>query len=105
MEKAKNVYVSCADFGWSDLGTWGSLYENHKKDESQNAVSGDKIYLYDSKECIVNIPKNKTAVIQGLDGFIVVESENTLLICKKDDEQQIRQFVADVTLAEGTPKK
>jgi len=105
MEKAKNVYVLCADFGWSDLGTWGSLYESHKKDESENAVSGDKIFLYDSQGCIVNMPKNKTAVIQGLNGFIVVESENTLLICKKEDEQQIRQFVADVTLSEGTLKK
>ena len=101
MEKASNVYVLCADFGWSDLGTWGSLYENHKKDEHGNAVSGNKIFLYDTHECLINMPNNKIAVIQGLKDFIVVESEKTLLICKKEDEQQIRQFVADVTLADG----
>ena len=101
MEKANNVYVLCADFGWSDLGTWGSLYENHKKDEHSNAVSGNKIFLYDTSECIINMPDQKIAVIQGLKDYIVVESEKTLLICKKEDEQQIRQFVADVTLAEG----
>lgn len=101
MEKAHNVYVLCADFGWSDLGTWGSLYENHKKDNACNAVSGNKIFLYDTKDCIINMPENKIAVIQGLKDYIVVESENTLLICKKEDEQQIRQFVADLTLSEG----
>ena len=101
MEKADNVFVLCADFGWSDLGTWGSLYENHKKDEYDNAVSGDKIFLYDTRECIVNMPDHKIAVIQGLRDYIVVESDKTLLICKKQDEQQIRQFVADVMLAEG----
>ena len=104
MEKAKNVFVLCADFGWSDLGTWGSLYENHKKDIMSNAVSGNKIFLYDTKNCIVNMPENKTAVIQGLNGYIIVESEKTLLICKKDDEQQIRQFVADVMLHDGKTK-
>jgi mannose-1-phosphate guanylyltransferase len=100
MEKADNVYVLCADFGWSDLGTWGSLYENHSLDSRANAVSGDKIFLYDTRNCIINMPTNKIAVIQGLTNYIVVESENTLLICKKEDEQQIRQFVADVMLAE-----
>jgi mannose-1-phosphate guanylyltransferase len=105
MEKANNVYVLCADFGWSDLGTWGSLYENHKKDEAANAVSGNRIFLYDTKGCIVNMPNDKKVVIQGLKDYIVVESEKTLLICKKDDEQQIRQFVADVMLLEGESKK
>jgi mannose-1-phosphate guanylyltransferase len=100
MEKADNVYVLCSDFGWSDLGTWGSLYENHNLDNKANAVSGEKIFLYDTTNCIINMPKNKIAVIQGLTNYIVVESDNTLLICKKDDEQQIRQFVADVMLSE-----
>jgi len=104
MEKAKNVYVLCADFGWSDLGTWGSLYENHQRDESANALSGNRIYLYDTKGCIVNMPDNKIAVIQGLKDYIVVESEKILLICKKDDEQHIRQFVADVMLSEKNNK-
>ncbi len=100
MEKADNVYVLTADFGWSDLGTWGSLYENHPLDAKGNAVSGSKIFLYETGGCIVNLPQEKVAVIQGLKDYIVVESQKTLLICKKDDEQQIRQFVADVTLAE-----
>ncbi len=100
MEKADNVYVLTADFGWSDLGTWGSLYENHPLDKKGNAVSGDKIFLYETEGCIVNLPQEKIAVIQGLKDYIVVESQKTLLICKKEDEQQIRQFVADVMLSE-----
>jgi mannose-1-phosphate guanylyltransferase len=100
MEKAGNVNVLCADFGWSDLGTWGSLYENHELDEEGNAVKGKKIFLYNTSGSIVNLPDNKTAVIQGLDGYIITESDNTLLICKKEDEQQIRKFVADVNLSE-----
>lgn len=100
MEKAKNVYVLCADFGWSDLGTWGSLYENHKMDRAANAVSGNKIFLYDTKKCIINMPDDKIVVIQGLKDYIIVESDKTLLVCKKEDEQQIRQFVADVMLSE-----
>jgi mannose-1-phosphate guanylyltransferase len=100
MEKADNVFVLTADFGWSDLGTWGSLYENHPLDSKGNAVSGSKIFLYETEGCIVNLPQEKIAVIQGLKDYIVVESQNILLICKKDDEQQIRQFVADVSLSE-----
>jgi mannose-1-phosphate guanylyltransferase len=100
MEKADNVYVLTADFGWSDLGTWGSLYESHPQDKKGNAVSGAKIFLYETEGCIVNLPAEKIAVIQGLKDYIVVESQKTLLICRKSDEQQIRQFVADVMLSE-----
>ena len=89
MEKADNVYVLCSDFGWSDLGTWGSLHENHRVDENQNAVWGNKVLLYETRNSIINMQEGKTAVVQGLDGYIVVETDNTLLICKKDDEQQI----------------
>jgi mannose-1-phosphate guanylyltransferase len=105
MEKADNVYVLCADFGWSDLGTWGSLYENHGKDKSANAVSGNNVFLYETNDCIIAMPDDKTVVIQGLKDYIVVEADKTLLICKKEDEQQIRQFVADVTLKEEKAKK
>jgi mannose-1-phosphate guanylyltransferase len=100
MEKASNVYVLTADFGWSDLGTWGSLYENHALDKNGNAVSGKKIFLYDTNGCIVNLPEEKISVIQGLKDYIIVESQKVLLICRKSDEQQIRQFVADVMLSE-----
>lgn len=101
MEKASNVYVLCTEFGWSDLGTWGSLWDNSNKDENENAVKGNNIMLYNSKNCIVNMDDDKLVVVQGLDGYIVVESDNTILICKKEDEQQIRQFVNDVKMNKG----
>jgi mannose-1-phosphate guanylyltransferase len=101
MENANNVHVLSADFGWSDLGTWGSLFENLKKDENENAVVGKDILLYDSENCIVNMPDGKVVVLQGLNDYIVVESENILLVCRKDDEQQIRQFVNDVRMDKG----
>lgn len=101
MEKAENVYVLAADFGWSDLGTWGSLYENRPKDASGNTVVGENVLMYDSVNCIVNMPKEKVVVLEGLNDYIVVESENVLLVCRKNDEQQIRQFVNDVLLEKG----
>ncbi|MCX6269151.1 MAG: mannose-1-phosphate guanylyltransferase [Bacteroidetes bacterium] len=101
MENADNVYVLAADFGWSDLGTWGSLYENRKKDNNGNTVVGKNVMMYDSSNCIVNMPKDKLVVLEGLNDYIVVESENVLLVCKKTDEQQIRQFVNDVMLEKG----
>ena len=101
MENAENVYVLEADFGWSDLGTWGSLYENRIRDDQGNSVVGKNVMLYDSSNCIVNMPKDKVVVLQGLSDYIVVESENILLVCRKTDEQQIRQFVNDVMLEKG----
>jgi len=101
MEKADNVYVFSSDFGWSDLGTWGSLYDTLKKNKKGNAVIGKNIMMYDSKNCIVNMPKDKLVVLQGLDDYIVVEDENTLLVCRKTEEQQIRQFVNDVKIEKG----
>ncbi len=101
MEKAKNVFVMSAEFGWSDLGTYGSLYEHIKHDVNENAVVGKNVMLYDSKNSFVSVPKDKLVVLQGLDDYIVVESDNVLLICRKQDEQQIRQFVNDVKLTKG----
>ncbi len=101
IEKAENVYVLCADFGWSDLGTWGSLYENSRKNEENNAVIGKNVMLYDTEGSIINMPDDKLAVIQGLKDYIVVESDGILLICKKQDEQKIRQFVKDVQIKKG----
>lgn len=101
MEKAENVYVFISDFGWSDLGTWGSLYEARQKDDSNNAIMGRNVLVYDSKNCIVNVPDDKLVVLQGLDDFIISESDNTLLICHKTQEQQIRRFVNDVKLYKG----
>jgi mannose-1-phosphate guanylyltransferase len=101
MEKASDVYVLAVDFGWSDLGTWGSLYENRSKDEHGNAVVGKNVMMFESSDCIVNMPQDKLVVLEGLTDYIVVESENVLLVCKKSDEQQIRQYVNDVRLEKG----
>ncbi|MFA7472075.1 MAG: mannose-1-phosphate guanylyltransferase [Spirosomataceae bacterium] len=94
MEKADNVYVILSDFGWSDLGTWKSLYEVSEKDEHQNVATG-KLLMYDTENCIIKTPEDKLVVINGLNGFIVAEYDNVLLICKKEDEQKVKDFVAD----------
>jgi len=101
MEKADNVYVLCADFGWSDIGTWGSLYANQRKDKKQNAVVGNNVFLYDVKGCEINIHPQKMAVIQGLEDVIVVQTDDVLLICKKSEEQRIKDFVNKVKLEKG----
>jgi len=98
MEKSANVYVYPADLGWSDLGTWGSLYTQLDLDENNNAVQGDSVRLYASNNNIINVPDDKLVVLQGLDGYIVVDNDGTLLICKKEDEQEIKQFVADLKI-------
>ena len=96
MEKSENVYVCPADFGWSDLGTWGSLYTHLNLDENRNAVQGSKVMLYDSSDNIIKVPNDKVVVMQGMNGYIVVENEGTLLVCKKENEQQIKQFAAEL---------
>jgi mannose-1-phosphate guanylyltransferase len=101
MEKAANVYVRSSIFGWSDLGTWGSLYSHIEKDAKKNALVGKNIITYDCSNCIVQVPKDKLVVLQGLEDYIVVESEGVLMICKKQDEQQIRTFVHDVKVKKG----
>lgn len=101
MEKAENVYVRASVIGWSDLGTWGSLYDHIPCDEDKNAIVGKNVVSYNSKNCIVNVPKDKLVILQGLDGYIVVESDGILLICKKEDEQQIKTFVNDVKITKG----
>lgn len=101
MEKASNVCVQAADFGWSDLGTWGSLYDISDKDENANVVLVANSLFFDSAENIVTLPAGKLGVIQGLEGYIVAEANNVLLICKKDEEQRIKQFVTDAKLKYG----
>jgi mannose-1-phosphate guanylyltransferase len=101
MEKADNVYVIESDFGWSDLGTWGSLHELRQKDDKRNAITGKNVLTYDSTNSIIVMPDNKLAVLQGLDNYIVVEDDNILLVCRKEDEQQLRQIVNDVKMQKG----
>ena len=98
MEKASNVYVLCSDFGWTDLGTWGSLYEMSPKDEHENVTLKCKTVFYESEGNVVALPPGKLAVIQDLEGYIVAESDNVLLICKLEDEQKIRQYVNDINV-------
>ncbi|MCR4582328.1 MAG: mannose-1-phosphate guanylyltransferase [Prevotella sp.] len=92
MEKAEEIFVCPADFGWSDLGTWGSLHEQSHKDLYGNVSIGNDISLVESHNCIIHTTQEKKVVIQGLDGFIVAENDNTLLICKLAEEQRIKQF-------------
>ncbi|MCY7353323.1 MAG: mannose-1-phosphate guanylyltransferase [Cytophagaceae bacterium] len=94
MEKAENVHVVLSDFGWSDLGTWKSLYEVSQKDANQNALDA-RTMLYDTRNCIIKTPRERLVVVQGLDGYIVAEYDNVLLICRKDEEQRVKDFVAD----------
>lgn len=96
MEKSENVYVYPADFGWSDLGTWGSLYSHLELDEYKNAIQGNNVMMYDSSDNLVKVSDDKLVVLQGLNGYIVVENEGTILVCKKEDEQKLKQFVADL---------
>lgn len=103
MEKASNVYVLPSEFGWSDLGTWASIYQLAEKDYVGNAViPSDKVIMYDSSNCMVNVPGEKLVILQGLHDYIVVEANNTLLICPRDQEQGIKQVVADVKNKFGT---
>jgi len=101
MEKADNVYVLASDFGWSDLGTWGSLFDIRQKDENNNAIVGKNVISFGSKNCIVNMPEEKLVVLQGLDDYIVVEDDGTLLVCRKEEEQHIRDIVNTVKIEKG----
>ncbi len=101
MEKADNVYVSLGDFGWSDLGTWGSLYDLSEKDEESNVTLKCDSLLYNSNNNIVVLPEGKLAVIEGLEGYLIAESDNVLLICPKDEEHSIRKYVNDTQIKLG----
>lgn len=96
LEKADNVYVLPCDIGWTDLGTWGSLYNQVDKDPNENAIVGKSVKLYNSAKNIISNPTDKLIVIDGLEDYIVVNTSDALLICKKDDEQKIKQFVTDL---------
>ena len=95
MEKAEEIFVCPADFGWSDLGTWGSLLLQTPRDLYGNSCIGENIKMVESHNCIVHTVEEKKVVIQGLDGYIVAEQDGTLLICKLSEEQRIKQFQND----------
>ena len=96
MEKADNVYVMCTDIGWSDLGTWSSLYEHSSIDKKGNSFIRGDIFSYENEMNIFNIAPGKIAVIQGLKDYIVVDSDDVLLIVKKEEEQNIKNYLEDV---------
>lgn len=100
MEKAGNVYMLPSDFGWSDLGTWNSLYVIGQKDANGNVVDGETM-LYDTSNCIIKTPKDRLVVIDGLQDFIVAEHDNVLMICPKQDEQRVKDFLADAKSKKG----
>ncbi len=101
MEKAKNVYTLPSSFGWSDLGTWASLYVEKDKDYFNNAVNGKNVVVYDSTNNIINVPDKKLVVIQGLENYIIVDTDDVLLICNKEEEQRIKEFTHDIKMKKG----
>ncbi|BAG83596.1 MAG: mannose-1-phosphate guanylyltransferase [Candidatus Azobacteroides pseudotrichonymphae] len=101
MEKASNVYMLVAEFGWSDLGTWNSLYDLLEKDSHHNASLKSRTLFIESENNLVTLPKDKLAIIQGLNDYIIAESDNILLICKKSEEQRIKQFASDASIKYG----
>ena len=101
MEKAENVYVRCGDFGWSDVGTWGSLYQLSRKDKYANVKPEDRCYTYNTRSSIISLPKDKVAIINGLRDYIVVDTEDVLLICPREDEQNIKKYIDEVKYNTG----
>jgi len=101
MEKADNVYVRCGEFGWSDVGTWGSVYQHSRKDRYANAIPAQGCYLYDTRSSIVSLPKGKIAVISGLKEYIVVDTDDVLMICPRAEEQNIKKYIDEVKYHNG----
>ncbi|PKP18731.1 MAG: mannose-1-phosphate guanylyltransferase [Bacteroidetes bacterium HGW-Bacteroidetes-21] len=101
MEKASNVAIKCADFGWSDLGTWSSLYDNSTQDEDQNVIRHDNVLAYHTKETLFDLPPDKLALVYGLKNYVVAERDNLLLICPKDEEKVLRDMVNDMKFKKG----
>lgn len=96
LEKAGNVYVIPADLGWSDLGTWTSVYQNATKDDNNNAINSKDVLTYSAKGNIIRIKKNKAAIIDGLKNYIIVDTDKALLICPRDHDQKIKDYVLDL---------
>jgi mannose-1-phosphate guanylyltransferase len=100
MEKANNVYVVLGDFGWSDLGSWNALYDIKEKDQQQNVVDAN-VLIYETQSTLIRGEKSKLIVVQGLEGYLVADCKDVLLICKKDEEHRFRQFFSDVKALKG----
>ena len=96
MEKAEEIFVCPSDFGWSDLGSWSSLLMHTRQDLYGNSLIGKDVSVYDTHNCIIHATEEKKVVVQGLDGYIVAEKDDVLLVCKLSEEQRIRQFAGEV---------
>ena len=105
MEHADNVYVLEASFGWSDVESWDSLYDTCRRDSDGNSLISGNVFAYDVHNTIVHLPSNRTVILQGLAGYIVAGDENTLLVCRRDQEERLAKFASDVELAELTKVK
>jgi mannose-1-phosphate guanylyltransferase len=101
MEKADNVYVLLGDFGWADLGTWDTVYEASPKDKDGNVVMDSQTMMYRCKNNIVKLPRGKLGVFQDMDGYMVIDTNDVLMISKKEDDQSVRNFVTDTQLKLG----
>ena len=93
MEKAQNVSMVLADFDWSDLGTWGSLTTHLDKDAQQNSIIGQNVYAFDSKNCLINVPHNKTVLLDGLQDYIVVDTADKLMVLRLSNEQKLKEYL------------
>jgi len=101
MEKANNVYIIPSSFGWSDLGTWNSAYENMEKDENANAIKGNNIITVDTSNCMIQGKEEKLYLLQGLENYILIDTKDALLVCNKNKEQEIKEYVADIKRKKG----
>lgn len=101
MERADNVYVHSGDFGWSDIGTWGSLYQHSRKDKYANVKPAEGCYTYDTRNTIISLPKDKVAIISGLRDYIVVDTDDVLMICPRSEEQNLKKYIDDIKFNQG----
>jgi mannose-1-phosphate guanylyltransferase len=93
MEKAQNVSMVLADFDWSDLGTWGSLTTHLDKDTQQNSIIGQNVFAFDSENCLINVPHNKTVLLDGLQDYIVVDTADKLMVLRLSNEQKLKEYL------------
>jgi mannose-1-phosphate guanylyltransferase len=101
MENASNVFVIPASFSWSDLGTWNSAHQNMERDYFENAVVGSDVMVFETHNCMIHVPDKKLVLLQGLEDYIVVDTKDVLMICKKDKEQEIKSYVSEVKRYKG----
>lgn len=101
MEKAKNVYIIPSSFEWSDLGTWNSVHANMEKDYFDNAVVGDNVMIFDTHNSVIQAPDKKLVLVQGMEDYIIIDTKDVLMICKKEKEQEIKDYVSEIKRTKG----